>query len=429
MRNYFIYIFLILFTVGLNAIAQKHLKEQWNLWIGYGIPALIMAVFMWNISAAPLFHDFNVAYYPASRLMLRCLASKDMSSLHNIYNPEEVEAFVNIPIIALLFFFSALDKIIAQALMFILGIVAIFTSYAWLAKIAEDSKFSKAILLGIFVMNGPLYYSLRLGNLTHFVFLLLVLAVIFINKKHEVGAGIILAFAALIKPPLLLLLVYYILRRKWQIVSGFSIALLGIIGLSLFMFGINLHIVWFRQWIQPLAFQSIGAFNVQSINSFLVRLTNDYKALNWSLYLADRYVIILRYVLTASLTGVVGWVFWQSKPPVTHEEEYLEFSVILCLSLLISPLSWTHYYLFLLLPFSLYLGHKLAIPKGRIWSILMFLSLLLISLPVLFVESSRPILTFLLAKFFISHYFFGGILLLGVLLAARWCKNGLQKSG
>jgi hypothetical protein len=74
----------------------------------------------------------------------------------------------------------------------------------------------------------------------------------------------------------------------------------------------------------------------------------------------------------------------------------------------------------LLLPFALYLGKRLAVPQGGIWSNLMLVSILLTSLPVITAETSNTLVRFLYSKLLISHYFFGGIILLGVLLAARW---------
>jgi hypothetical protein len=39
---------------------------------------------------------------------------------------------------------------------------------------------------------------------------------------------------------------------------------------------------------------------------------------------------------------------------------------------------------------------------------------------VIVAEPANPVLRVVYSKLFISHYFFGGVLLLGVLLAVRW---------
>jgi len=129
---------------------------------------------------------------------------------------------------------------------------------------------------------------------------------------------------------------------------------------------------------------------------------------------------LIRYALISLLVGPTIWICWRSKSPTTLVEENLEFSIVLCLALVISPISWAHYYLFLLLPFALYLGNRIGVPEGWLWSSLVGTSILLTSLPVIVLSPTNSVLRFLYSKWLISNYFFGGVLLLGVLLAARW---------
>jgi hypothetical protein len=124
--------------------------------------------------------------------------------------------------------------------------------------------------------------------------------------------------------------------------------------------------------------------------------------------------------LISLLIGTTIWVCWLSKKPTTVEEENLEFSIVICLTILTSPTSWTHYYLFLLIPFGLYLDNRLAIPRGRIWPMGILASAFLTSLPVISMYPKNQILNFLYSKVVVSNFFLGGILLLGILLAARW---------
>jgi hypothetical protein len=107
--------------------------------------------------------------------------------------------------------------------------------------------------------------------------------------------------------------------------------------------------------------------------------------------------------------------------------QYTELSIVLCLALIASPISWTHYYLFLLLPLSLYFGNKLDIPNRGVWFSLMAASALLISPPVVIVGNNLSILGPLASKLLISHYLFGGLLLLGILLAARLRGTGVYQ--
>ena len=56
------------------------------------------------------------------------------------------------------------------------------------------------------------------------------------------------------------------------------------------------------------------------------------------------------------------------RPGTMHRDTmYLELSMVLCLALLISPISWTHYYLLLLLPLVVVRGNRLPMPDRGGW--------------------------------------------------------------
>ncbi len=105
MTRYLIYVILILITVGLNTIAQKIIKQRWNLWLGYGVPALGIMLFIWNASTPPRdewFGDLKI-YYSAGSLVIQNSSS--------LYSSSNIIGFSNIPIIAFLFTpFTALNR-------------------------------------------------------------------------------------------------------------------------------------------------------------------------------------------------------------------------------------------------------------------------------------------------------------------------------
>lgn len=416
MKYYFL---LILVTALIDTVTHKFIKQRWILWLVYAVSSLVTILLMWNIYyPSTSFPDFSDAYYPAGRQILA-----NPSGLYNVVDGKnEYQGFVNIPILALLltpFSFFRLDE--ARFLFTGLGVLAVVASYYFTLKLTNLYGWKKILLLRFFIFNGPLYYSLALGNTTHFVLLLLIAAGFCIQTKREIWLGILLALSALIKIPLFILGVYYIIRGRSRVVVGFSAALLAIIGASVLVFGVDLHLTWWQQCIQPSIGKPIPAYNVQSVDGFLARIvTNGNSVQAWKVIEVGWGFKVIRYALVSLLLGGSIWICWRSKS-TSLEVENLEFSIFLCLALVITPISWTHYYLFLLLPLSLWLGNKLAVPKGWHWFSLVVLSIVLTSLPVRsIILSENPILSFLMYKLLISHYFYGGVLLLGVLLAARW---------
>src|SRR5262249_35516198 len=165
-----------------------------------------------------------------------------------------------------------------------------------------------------------------------------------------------------------------------------------IVGLSLWYFGLAVNVAWYRYCVEPFLLGVIPAFNVQSIDGFLLRLsTGDALLRDWlpmPLTVAHK---IVRTVLFGAIFGSAFWLIWRGErleplPCVTGElsaRDLPEFSLILNLALVISPVSWTHYYLLLLLPWSLYLGGLLPLPDDTLTRWLMWTSLVFVSLPVL----------------------------------------------
>ena len=68
----------------------------------------------------------------------------------------------------------------------------------------------------------------------------------------------------------------------------------------------------------------------------------------------------------------------------------------------------------------------LGIPGGRSWSALFWLAVVSISPPVTAPALGAGALHPLMANLLVSHYFFGGVLMLAVLLCAR--RSGQTKS-
>lgn len=417
-KYYFILFFL---TLLLDTVTYKVLKQRWLYWLVFGISTLGLVILLWNFfNRSFSFGDFGKAYYPAGDVIL-----KNPSQLYGRSNGGEAQAFVNIPIVAFLFApFSFFEVNKAYILFTITGLITVITNCYLLLKLTNISGWRKIFLLRFITFSGPLYYSFAEGNLSHFVLFLLTLAVICIQKKRDFWVGSLLAVAVVIKPPLFVLTFYYLLRKRWQVLVGFSTVLVAIVGASLLLFGVDLHLTWWERCIQPSVGKPTALFNVQSLNGFLTRLlTNADINLPHPLEVGLNFKLI-RAALVLLLLGASIWVCFRSKRPTSLKVENLEFSIFLCLTLIISPISWTYYYAWLLLPLSLYLGNKLAISKGWVWFSLITVSFMLMMPPVrLIILPENPIVKFWMVKFLLSHCFYGGMLFLGTLLAARWVAS------
>jgi hypothetical protein len=397
------------------------------IWLAFGLAGVAIHLVIWQFSEPSeiIFSDFFKAYYPAGQAVLYNGADPPWS-----VGEGAVLTFVNLPILAWLFApFAPLSREAAPWVFLAVGIPAALTAWALLVRLARLDATKAALLLFLFMINGPMVNSLREGNTTHFLLLLLVLALVLWRAGCLYCAGLVLGFCAIFKLPLLLYGLYFILRRKWRVVAGGATMFGLIVALSLWYFGLAVNVAWYRYCVEPFVLGVIPAFNVQSIDGFLLRLaTGDALLREWlpvQLTVAHK---IVRTVLFTTIFGGAFWLIWRGErleplPRVTgtlSARDLLEFSLILNLALVTSPVSWTHYYLLLLLPWSLYLGGLLPLPDDAITRWLMWTGLVFVSLPVLMPTFYPSLTAEIMARTIISMWLYGGLLMLAALARGAW---------
>jgi hypothetical protein len=379
---------------------------------------------LWQISEpAILFSDFFKAYYSAGEAVL----DDEVAAL---YREGAEVTFVNMPILAFLFApLARLDDVGASWLFLALGFTATIASWALLARIGRYRASSAALLAFVFLINGPMVNSLREGNTTHFLLLLLVLALLLWRAGWDYGAGLVLGFCALFKLPLLLFGGYFLIRRRWRVVAGGGTMAALIIGLSLWLFGLETHIAWYRVCVEPYMLGVVPAFNVQSIDAFLLRLSTGAALLqDWAPMPLPPASRVVRTILLLAIYGAAVALIWRAgrRKPLPRmsgalsARDLTEFSLVLTIALVSSPLAWTHYYLLLLLPWSLYQGGLLSLPDHTRSRSLMWGALALISLPVVMPDLSQGVIAELMARTVVSLWLFGSLLMLIALARGVW---------
>jgi hypothetical protein len=410
----------------MDAVMQRPIGRRTTAWIGLVLSGAIIHAVLWQISAPTfLFNDFHKAYYPVAELLLH----KGPQPTWWIDNTSEVR-FVNIPIVAWLFVpLVPLGKAGAGWVFLALGIAATAGAWMLLVRLGRPEAMIGAALLFFFLVNGPLVNSLRAGNTTHFILLFLVIALLLWNSRWEYAAGLVLGICAVIKLPLLLYGVYFVFRRRWRVVAG-GATMIGLsVILSLAVFGLEITVAWYEYCVEPFLGRIIPAFNVQSIDGFLMRLhTGSNYFLYWGPVEPTAIHKIFRVLLFA---GIFGGAFWLLRRPDGREQKahytgalgarhFLEYALVLDLALVMSPLSWTHYYLLLLLPWGLYLGGLLALPDDATTRWLMRSGLLLSSLPVVFFPMEPGWFEVLMSRIAFSAWLFGGLCMLAAMARGSW---------
>ena len=399
-------------------------------WLGAGLIGGLILFLVWQISApAPpasrLFADFFDAYYAVGELLWRTGPAATWP-----LDEPCIAGFVNIPILGWLFAPLALLSKQAAAWTFLgLGVVAVSAAWALLRRLCRPEAECGALLLFLFLVNGPMIHSFREGNITHFVLLLLVLALLLWRAGSEYAAGLVLGLCAALKLPLLLYGVYFVLRRRWRIVAGGATMIGFIVALSLAVFGLALNIGWHDYCVAPFVGRIMPGFNVQSIDAFLFRLLDGQAHLHaWYLIEPTRAHKFMRTLVVAAIFAGAFLLMRRAKrlepmPAVTgtlSTRDLLEFVLVVNLALVTSPVSWSHYYLLLLLPWGLYFGGCLSLPDDAATKWLMGGGIVLASLPVVMLPKDLGVLAPLMSRTLVSATFFGGMLTLVALARGAW---------
>jgi hypothetical protein len=409
------------------SLARKLASNRLAVWLACVLGGGAIHLYLWQVSEPPdLFSDFYKAYYPAAEYLLE----KGLSATWPL-TEAAAGGFVNIPIIAWLFVpLVMLGEEESGWAFLAIGAAASLAAWWLLARMRRPEATNAApLLLLLGLVNGPMINSLREGNTTHIILFLMVSAFVLWRSGWDFAAGLLLGLCAVIKLPLLLFGAYYFLRGKWRVVLGGVTSIATAVLLSLADYGLQGNIAWYKDSVEPFLGGVIPAFNVQSIDGFLVRLwTGEGRLHDWDPMVPGALHKVIKYFLFLLVYGGAIWIGWRASraepmPAINCKlsaRDTLEFVLVITIAIITSPISWTHYYLLLLIPWGLYLGGRLPVPDDRTTHWLMGVSLVLTSLPVVIPQHSSNLITEILARTVVSAWFFGGLLMLAALLRALW---------
>jgi hypothetical protein len=298
-----------------------------------------------------------------------------------------------------------------------------------LVRAARLDRNGAVLLLFLFSANGPLHYSFLEGNLSHVLLFPIVGAFTLLRSRRDFLAGALLGITAILKLPLLLFGAYFALRGRWRVILGGASAVAAVVTASLALFGWGLHATWIDHCLRPYAANPILAFNAQSIYAFIGRFEYGAASLyNWGGQpLSFPFRILASLGIGALYAAAIAAASRRTPFPVAGIRRLagqtvteIEFFVVLVLAIVGSPLSWSHYYVWLLIPTAFLIGGTDHFPDDAPTRWLAWAAVALVTLPVTRVYLSNPVLAEWFARSLASHLFLGAVLMLVVLLRSRW---------
>lgn len=409
-------------------------------WAG-GLGLAFVLVFLASEPQGEWFGDFVEAYYQGGASVLQGLDEVPKAFDRGVHG------FVNIPILALPFApFALLPKMASAVVFLVLGIVAVYACFRTLVSELKLDRYGATLVALLFALNGPLLNSLREGNTSHFALWAVTVAFFKLQRGREWTAGVLIGISALFKLPLLLFGVYFVVRGRFRAAAGLALAV-GVAGVSsVVLFGVPAHVAWYERFVAPASELPMGAFNVQSIAALILRFERAGEVIcSWSGYPSSGLGQLLArlasvgLMLGAALASLLP--AWRRGRSVLQSRslQQLEFLLVFVLACIVSPLAWSHYYCWMLLPLSLLLVSSALRPSPNnaeavtasssaplasmeTW---VAVAVVLVSAPVLRAWCSPSGLAEVPYLLALSHYLWGGLLTY-LLLLLRAYRCGMR---
>jgi Glycosyltransferase family 87 len=283
--------------------------------------------------------DFTKAYYPVAVSLL--------DSGRFVYT---YEGFKNLPIVALLIApFGLVAPEVATRLFLASEILAYLFAFMLAARDLASTPHERMALAFLFLASRPFYSSLWLGQLTAHTLLLLVGMMVAHLRGRQLLAGALLSGAFLLKIPIGLLFLYFVAKRQWELVTASMVSFLAMLALSLAIFGWPLHVEYYQSAIAANLGQTLIAYNNQNPFAFVARYLYDPALFDWTMVPVPPLLYsLLSWTLIAGLAGLLAWIWLRRER--APRAVLTEIALMICLAVIFWPVSWDHYYMFLILP-------------------------------------------------------------------------------
>lgn len=408
-------------------------KFSWRvglIWLGLAVFVLIS--FRASYPPDP-FWDFTYAYYPAGR----ALAHNDPVAFRNIIGIGAQGGFVNIPVVAyLLAPFGWLPPRLAGIVLTLIGLGVTVLAWSMLVRLAKLGNREQWLLAFLFLVNGPLLNGIKFANLSYFIIAALAGGLILVRSGRSGAAGVLLGIATVIKPSLALFGFFFLLRRDLRGTLAFGGVGVVTILLSLLLFGWELNMLWFQTCIVQYSQNWLPTFSVQSFPGFILRLDEGARLTDWVPQLPTSWQKIAAKILNVIIyvTALAACYRGFSKVEKAtgldmSKRRDLQYLLVICLCLVTSPLVWSHYYAWLLVPAAFLLGQDSPLHKSRRvqWIALAIVAMVTPLIGTPWQIPASPVFAFY-RTVAMSHLFYGGLLAFG--LVAWWLARtgGLLKS-
>ena len=267
--------------------------------------------------------------------------------------------YVHLPLVSFLFRpFLFIPYPIVTRLLLLLNVFSLMLSLHLILKLMGrgfNLRWLSIIILAMCYFY-PLRYGLRIGQTTPLIFLGITSIYYFARSGYLKTSGCILGGIICLKITPIFFLCYFFIKKKWSLVISSVITLLLIGICSVLFMGWESNVIFFSNTIR-LNGLSLASWNNQSLDGFLLRwVTGALHLYDWHLLELPSKMKLLKYLALSCM--FLLWLSTLLRPAEKKEEnqDLLDFSLTLVLLVISSPISWSHYLLFLVFPYMVLLN-------------------------------------------------------------------------
>jgi alpha-1,2-mannosyltransferase len=169
--------------------------------------------------------------------------------------------------------------------------------------------------------------------------------------------------AALVKLPVFLLGGFLLITGRWRAAAAFAATVAALLGLSVLLYGPDVHRAWLGEAIGPHAGTALTALNNQSLAAQLARLWGGEPVHSYRPSPLPVTLSAARWAIAGAV--LLGWMAARRRL-AERSAVGLDFAMAVAVMPLVSPIFWIHYFL-LSLPALLVLSRHAAAPGA--WSL------------------------------------------------------------
>ena len=358
-----------------------------------------IAILLWLLSFMLLCKTFFLHTYPDFRIFYTSarsfLEGRSPYILSGGFTP-----FLYPPFALLIFIpFTLFPLVVAEKLWLTVSLILFYTSIYFLFRLSQIKKFSLEgiLLLTISNLAFPVKFSLGMGQINMVLLFLLSLSLLLLSRKEDTKSGFLLGILILTKLFSPFLILWAVLLRRWQVILSLFISVVVLIAITAIVLTPSLYLYYAIHVLPGLVLSSPVIYYNQSLSGFFLRFMG----------LGNIVHVCIFFCQIAIALVSMGYVIRNKR-----KNPILSFSLFLTMSLLLSPLSWQHYFV-LLLP--CYIIYYSVMRKSKMVSsmIVLLISFILVNSNIKNLSVFPMIVT--------GHVFFGALLLwvVGIQLLKR----------